>query len=742
MTDPSSHEQDQLQEIFILSPDNGIAALLVEQLNQRDLPARVFSDENSLNEILGRDKPGLLVYVSSHGTDETYQLVRYMKADSAMSTIPVLVLTPASTITDLLKVLESGADNFIAPPYVSEDHLSLIEGMLIPPAPLPRGTTITQFRVRQDDRTFTVAAPDRQLLEYLLSAFDAVAAKSTELTNATSEAILLSGSVQELEKTRSAKLQETERLHAELKEKEENRIALAREYGEMKQSLEKARGDLNAVTAELETKKSSETSLQKALAQEKNRVSSIEASIQDRSRDLESVKSALSGAEARAKTAEEELAALQREKAQCEHDLNQVIAGLNDTVQQNAARMARLKDEMTTEQMQKIAAENKVSDLEHELDTLRPLAKELELVRVEQEKSRSALLDADAAKRELTTLQERVIELSKNLEDEKTRRKSLEEEIALQAREVAERKEKIRLTHDTWRREEAGRAATVEQLKEKIQSAEEKNQALSRHATEDAATIEKLTGKLSAADQRIRLFEKDAEESARRKILAGEELKNHSSLQVQDPKFASSGRSPKNEENRSHEVGEKEKHEIQQSLFDAGDVSGKKEHTELVVAKGASLPVETHEPPPPAVRDTRQDLMVSTDHPVFPGIHDETPTPPREKPTVPSPGASGSNPVAGESMGESKSGRPPAAPVTGQKGAANAGSETSFTPAQWLDLASWVHHNESLTPEQRHRILRLGRLVQNGRTLTRSQQDQVKEIFSMAQSLGYQGKSP
>jgi len=664
-----------------------------------------------------------------------------MKADSELRTIPVLVLTPASTITDLLKVLESGADNFIAPPYVSEDHLSLIEGMLIPPAPLPRGTTITHFRVRQDDRTFTVAAPDRQLLEYLLSAFDAVAAKSAELTATTSEALLLSGSVQEFEKTHSAKLQETERLHAELKDKEENRIAMAREYGEMKQSLEKARLDLNTIATELETGKSSETSLQKALAQEKNRVSALESSVQDRNKELESAKSALSGAKERAKTAEEELAALQVEKARCEHDLNQVIAGLNDTVQQNAARMTRLKDEMNAEQAQRIAAENTVSGLKQELDTLRPLAKELELVRVEQEKSRNALLDADTAKRELTALQEQVIELSKNLEDEKTRRKSLEEQISLQAREQAEHEEQIRLTHDTWRREEGRRAAAFDQLKEKIQTAEEKNLALSRHADEDAATIAGLKEKLSAADQSIRLLEKNAEEFARRKTTTDVELKAQSFPREHDQESASPGRLPKTEEKRSPYGGEKEKHEIQQSLFDAGETSREKEHTELVVAKAPPLPVEAHEPPPPAVRDTRQDLVVSTEQPVFPGIDKDIPASARKESTDPSPGSSGSNPEVVKTSGDGKGGRNPS-PVTGRKGPADAGNETTLTPTQWLDLASWVHHTESLTPEQRHRILRLGRLVQKGQALTRSQQDMVKEIFSMAQSLGYQGKSP
>ena len=46
-------------------------------------------------------------------------LIREIKADENWRAIPTLVLTRASAMEDLLRIIESNTDNFIAPPLIT-----------------------------------------------------------------------------------------------------------------------------------------------------------------------------------------------------------------------------------------------------------------------------------------------------------------------------------------------------------------------------------------------------------------------------------------------------------------------------------------------------------------------------------------------------------------------------------------------------------------------------------------------
>jgi DNA-binding response OmpR family regulator len=61
----------------------------------------------------------------------------------------------------------------------------------------------------------------------------------------------------------------------------------------------------------------------------------------------------------------------------------------------------------------------------------------------------------------------------------------------------------------------------------------------------------------------------------------------------------------------------------------------------------------------------------------------------------------------------------------------------AFNRAQWFDLLRWSHHSGALSQEQRMQIVRMGRLIQRGRRLTRKQEEQVMEMITLAQALGY-----
>jgi hypothetical protein len=61
----------------------------------------------------------------------------------------------------------------------------------------------------------------------------------------------------------------------------------------------------------------------------------------------------------------------------------------------------------------------------------------------------------------------------------------------------------------------------------------------------------------------------------------------------------------------------------------------------------------------------------------------------------------------------------------------------SFNRNQWMDLLKWAHHSEALSQDQRLKIVRMGRLIQKDRKLTKKQQDQIREIIAFVFALGY-----
>jgi len=80
---------------------------------------------------------------------------------------------------------------------------------------------------------------------------------------------------------------------------------------------------------------------------------------------------------------------------------------------------------------------------------------------------------------------------------------------------------------------------------------------------------------------------------------------------------------------------------------------------------------------------------------------------------------------------------PEEAPAGGAPSPASPASGIAFDRQQWFDLFSWARHADGLNGDQRREIMRMGRLVQRGRKLTRKQEERVREMLSLVQSLGY-----
>ena len=424
MNDDQSDGNGNIVDIFVLSTDAADSPIEAGYLEKRGYQLTFFSNAQQLLDALRAGKPNLLICDSVTFPEEAYDICHHIKDDFDLWVIPVLIVTGASNLSDLLNVLDSNADNFISQPYDPAYLSSLIEGMLATPVERPTSEQIkTQFKIQHDDRMFVVTADRRRLLEFLLSSFEIgvnrsitisrIAAEnetlSTSLHNAEGRIQdqghsieSLSGTLQErdatistltadgAEKDRLIQKNETEirQLNDDLaslkdqsaadreeiqrltREAEEAADRAAKESGALSQQVSCLSERLAAASAEL---KETEASLSRETGQRKETETRImgittekelvEKTVKALTLETEQMRASLATEKNHAKSVEYDLNALVQAKNESEQNLTRIIDELKETARQQGTELASRADELDTGKTRIERLENQILDL-------------------------------------------------------------------------------------------------------------------------------------------------------------------------------------------------------------------------------------------------------------------------------------------------------------------------------------------------------------------------------------------
>jgi DNA-binding response OmpR family regulator/predicted HAD superfamily Cof-like phosphohydrolase len=463
MNDPPSDGNESVNDIFVLSVSETVVPLFTEHLEKKGYRVTLFTDGTYLLETLKTGKPNLLICDTTTLDNEGFEVCRQIKADDDFWVIPVLILTSASTLTDLLHVLDCNADNFLPHPFDLSYNLSIIESMLGTPVERQTPDQIkTQFKISHDDRIYVVAANRRKLLEFLLSSFEIAVNKSSELSHTKTELQTLSESAIHLEDcvteqtrvidTVKATLQQKEQKISTLThEVEEKKKLLAQKTDEIEQLAEKLdhhkalivtydgnirkliqekkdidtsycseidtlRQQISELSNEVDTIKTSLDTIQGDLEEEKIHSTSLECtlelivqqkelaekSLRSLTGEHEQLISAFEGEKNRATSAEQEIQTVMQAKTQSEQELTQIITALNEIKQQQAADLTRLKGELEEESCQRISAEDQLGSLRQDKEQL---ASSIRSLTGEHEQLKSAL---EAEKNRATSAEQEI----------------------------------------------------------------------------------------------------------------------------------------------------------------------------------------------------------------------------------------------------------------------------------------------------------------------------------------------
>jgi|WetSurMetagenome_2_1015567.scaffolds.fasta_scaffold01578_3 DNA-binding response OmpR family regulator len=397
-------------DLFILSANSPLSSQLEKQLKDEGYYVTLFSDGTHLLETLRNGKPNLLMCDTTVPDADAFEVCRQIKADDYLWNIPVLIITGASDLGDLLRVLDCNADNFIAHPFDSPYLLSLIEGMLTVPVERQTSEQIkTQFKIKHDNQVFVVTADRRKLLEFLLSSFEIAVNKSTDLFRAQENIRNLGLTTKKLEENIHENTRVINIINETLKTKEQKLAELTVQLSDREQTVREKIAALDQVSRDLAEEKSThanarseiqriEKERDEALAAHQTTIDGLQRQMFDLSSELATVKPALEranvelvkessrqretetelrttvtlkeqaekallalttefeqlkinlGAERnRVQEAEQELNAVLQAKTQSEQDLTGIINDLKATAKEQAAAITRIREESESE---------------------------------------------------------------------------------------------------------------------------------------------------------------------------------------------------------------------------------------------------------------------------------------------------------------------------------------------------------------------------------------------------------
>src|SRR5665647_1042801 len=280
MNDPPSDVNENIIDIFVLSVSETVTSLFTEHLEKKGYRVTLFTDGRYLLETIREGKPNLLICDTTTLDEEGFEVCRQIKADDDFWVIPVLILTGGSNLTDLLRVLDCNADNFITHPFDLSYCLSVIDSMLSIPVERQTPDQIkTQFKISHNEQIYVVAANRRKLLEFLLSSFEITVNQSLELSRIKSELQTLSESAVNLEDYVTEQTRVIDTIKASLHQKEQKISTLIHEVEDKKKILAQKTDEIEHLSGQLDDQKTLLTQFEENLRQSREDRKDIEASL-------------------------------------------------------------------------------------------------------------------------------------------------------------------------------------------------------------------------------------------------------------------------------------------------------------------------------------------------------------------------------------------------------------------------------------------------------------------------------
>lgn len=523
-TDPQGTDRDSI-DVFVLCSNSSDATQLLPLLSPHGYQVTIFTDIPQLFDNIRAEKPNLLICDAADTEPDGYEFCQEIKTDYDLYRIPVLLITGVSGLSDLLKVLDSNADNFIARPYDLSELLPLIENMIAEPVERPDPERVkTRFKIRHDDHDYVIMADRRKLLNFLLNSYELAVNQAQELGRVQGDFEDLKEELEIRVKNRTQALSdEVERLETLVKEHSRT-LAQKEKISQEQEAREK---ELHAQLRENEATISRGTaSLTKVSGElEDNKIRCAEA--EEKCRTIAQEK------EKQARSLQGEIDALRIARDDIKAELDATKRAHSEALDQISSHEVRHAD-LATEKEQ---TETTLRSCSLELDNLkqalsgqkdRAAAAEKELQSVKQAK---AALEQELKKtiNDLTgKVKEQADELLKQkkvLEAETGRRNALGQQVQALAQEREKCEAALGAENASLREQRDAVQAKFDSTTSALGAERQKAATLSNDLRSASATNEKILEELHIATRRLEIAEIACEEAKQLRLVSEKNAK-------------------------------------------------------------------------------------------------------------------------------------------------------------------------------------------------------------------------
>jgi signal transduction histidine kinase len=177
----ASNEGTENVHILIVEDSPTQAVKLEHLLAEHGHVVSVTKNGGEALEFLKSKKPDLIISDIIMPVMDGYELCRIIKADSVLSSIPVILLTSLSDPGEVINGLKCGADNFITKPYEEQFILSRIAQVLANREFRQSGVFEPAIEIYFAGKTHDITSSRFQIIELLLSTFENAIEKNREL---------------------------------------------------------------------------------------------------------------------------------------------------------------------------------------------------------------------------------------------------------------------------------------------------------------------------------------------------------------------------------------------------------------------------------------------------------------------------------------------------------------------------------------------------------------------------------
>ncbi|MFA6233647.1 MAG: ATP-binding protein [Bacteroidota bacterium] len=168
-------------EILVVEDSPTQALKLKYILEKQEYSVRLATNGVEGLEAIAQHRPTLIISDVLMPEMDGYEFCTRIKADAELSSIPVILLTTLSDPQDIIRGLESGADNFLNKPYSEDALLSRIKYILVNMDVRTRMRTGMGIEIYFANKKHYLTSERIQIIDLLLSTYENAVDKNREL---------------------------------------------------------------------------------------------------------------------------------------------------------------------------------------------------------------------------------------------------------------------------------------------------------------------------------------------------------------------------------------------------------------------------------------------------------------------------------------------------------------------------------------------------------------------------------